>query len=143
MSRKYGYGSVHGAEGSWWYIGDVEAGEWPYKEVWRMPYTEGHDLAGRPPAELRAKFEELSGRGEYIESAPLAAVNIVELIADADDCAFDQPCAHGYRVETHAVYCHNEGWLYAPRKCHRHQGTEWEEPYPHEACGGFKPNMQA
>src|SRR3990167_11162825 len=36
------------------------------------------------------------------------AFNLVELIGGEDDCAFDQPCAFGHRVNGHAVYCHNE-----------------------------------
>jgi len=34
--------------------------------------------------------------------------NLVELIANEEDCAYDQECKYGYRVENHAVYCHNE-----------------------------------
>lgn len=33
--------------------------------------------------------------------------SLVELIANNDDCAFDQACVFGRRVEDHAVYCHN------------------------------------
>ena len=36
--------------------------------------------------------------------------NIVEMVADHEDCAFDQPCKYGHRVEGHAVYCHNDEW---------------------------------
>ena len=66
--------------------------------------------------------------------------NLVELVADADDedCAFDQPCIYGHRVETHAVYCHNNDWKDAPRKCRRtwYTGGETRD----EDCPGFKPN---
>lgn len=61
--------------------------------------------------------------------------NIVELAADAegeDDCAFDQPCCFGHRVESHAVYCHNEAWPDSPRKCRRNR-----DDYRHEDCPGF------
>ncbi len=72
------------------------------------------------------------------------AVNIVEMVA-GDDCAFDQKCAFGHRVEGHAVYCHNEAWPDAPTKCKR---GEWlvrfygGEPtdYRHEDCPGFVAN---
>lgn len=44
-------------------------------------------------------------------------INVVELMADVDDCAYDQLCKYGHRVEHHAVYCHNDKWADAPRKC--------------------------
>lgn len=70
--------------------------------------------------------------------------NLVELAADVSgsDCAFDQVCAHGHRVEGHAVYCHNEAWLNHPRKCRRRQHREsWDKAdYRHEECPGFYPN---
>lgn len=62
-------------------------------------------------------------------------VNLVEFLADEDDCAFDQPCAFGHRVEGHAVYCHNTAWPGAPRKCHRNRSD-----YLHEDCPGFVQN---
>lgn len=74
-------------------------------------------------------------------SAPIRerrAFNIVELAADAegeDDCAFDQPCCFGHRVETHAVYCHHEAWPDSPRKCRRNR-----DDYRHEDCPGFVAN---
>lgn len=65
-------------------------------------------------------------------------VNIVELVADHDDCAFDQPCKFGHRVECHAVYCHNDKWKEGPRKCRRtwYTGGEVRD----EDCEGFAPN---
>ena len=65
--------------------------------------------------------------------------NIVELIAEPEECAFDQPCRHGHRVETHAVYCHNQAWKDAPRKCRRtwYTGGSVRD----EDCGGFEPNL--
>lgn len=65
-------------------------------------------------------------------------INIVELIADDDDCAFDQPCKWGHRVEAHAVYCHNIGWADAPRKCRRAWYTGGRER--DEDCPGFAKN---
>ena len=65
-------------------------------------------------------------------------MNIAELIAEPYECTFDQPCKHGHRVETHAVYCHNQEWKGAPRKCRRtwHTGGEVRD----EDCEGFAPN---
>lgn len=65
-------------------------------------------------------------------------VNLVELVADADDCAFDQPCRFGHRVEMHAVYCHNDAWKDKPRKCHRTWYTGGKER--DEDCEGFERN---
>lgn len=62
--------------------------------------------------------------------------NIVEMIAD-DDCAFDQPCYFGHRVESHAVYCHNDAWSDGPRKCCR---SQHDPEHRHEDCPGFVPN---
>ena len=62
-------------------------------------------------------------------------MNIVEMIADEDDCAFDQPCKYGHRVEQHAVYCHNEEWKKAPRKCRRSWYTGGK--VRDENCEGF------
>jgi len=45
-------------------------------------------------------------------------INLIEMIADPEDCAFDQPCEFGYRVEHHAVYCHSDH-PNALRKCRR------------------------
>lgn len=63
---------------------------------------------------------------------------LVELVAEPDECAFDQPCAHGHRVECHAVYCHNEEWDDAPTKCRRTWYTGGEER--DEDCPGYVPN---
>lgn len=67
-------------------------------------------------------------------------VNLVELIAGEDECAFDQPCGYGHRVDGHAVYCHNEKWPDAPRKCRRtwYTGGEVRD----EDCEGFWPNPE-
>lgn len=71
------------------------------------------------------------------------AFNVVELMASAegsDDCAFDQPCKFGHRVEGHAVYCHNDAWESGPRKCRRtwYTGGETKD----EDCPGFQPNSE-
>jgi hypothetical protein len=69
------------------------------------------------------------------------ALNIVELVQEPDaDCAFDQPCKFGHRVEGHAVYCHNDAWTDSPRKCRRtwYSGGEIKD----EDCPGFQPNTE-
>jgi hypothetical protein len=69
------------------------------------------------------------------------AFNIVEAIQEQDaDCAFDQPCKFGHRVEGHAVYCHNDAWESGPRKCRRswYSGGEVKD----EDCPGYQPNPE-
>jgi len=72
--------------------------------------------------------------------------NIVEIAtAGDDDCAFDQPCYYGHRVESHAVYCHNETWPDSPHKCRRGEHCAWiygidVEKNKHENCPGFVAN---
>lgn len=63
-------------------------------------------------------------------------INLVELVSD--ESAFDQPCKYGNRVETHAVYCHNDQWKDAPRKCRRTWYTGGREK--DEDCQGFCAN---
>jgi hypothetical protein len=90
------------------------------------------------PPDVRAKYESLLGRGEFSTTESTGVVNIVELFAGAKDSAFDQPCAFGNRCGGHAVYCHNDDWLYSPRKCRRTwytRGTTRDED-----CPGFRPN---
>lgn len=65
--------------------------------------------------------------------------NIVEVIADPGECAFDQPCKFGNRVDGHAVYCHNELWEDSPRKCRRTWSSGGETKG--EDCPGFQPNQ--
>lgn len=64
-------------------------------------------------------------------------ISLVEL-AYADESAHDQPCKHGNRVDGHAVYCHNEEWPDAPRKCRRTWYTAGE--VRDEDCPGFAAN---
>lgn len=110
--------------------------------VWSMPWLPEHDELGEPPLEFRQKYEALLRASGWVPVMEEPQVNVVEMIADEDDCAWDQPCAHGHRVEHHAVYCHNKAWLYAPSKCRRHRGPSvWsDKPWPHEECPGFMPN---
>lgn len=67
--------------------------------------------------------------------------NLVELIADDADQAFDQRCAYGHRLGEHAVYCHNDKWKDAPMKCRRtwYWGED-EEDCQDEDCPGYEPN---
>lgn len=65
------------------------------------------------------------------------AFNIVEAVTE-DDCAWDQRCKFGHRVEGHAVYCHNDAWVDGPRKCRRTWYTNGE--VKDEDCPGFQPN---
>ena len=68
-------------------------------------------------------------------------VNIVELIAAGEDrdCAFDQPCKYGRRVEEYAVYCHNLEWAESPMKCRRTWYTNGK--VRDEDCRGFAQNL--
>ena len=136
--RRYTYGVLLSfTDEGGWYIED----RLTRKVVWRMPYLREHGYLAEPPAELRAEYERLIGWKAGMRRVDFA--NVVEMIAD-EDCAFDQPCAHGYRVEQHAIYCHNTTWLYAPSKCtfcsktgERHEGC-----VPHAECPGYKQNEQ-
>lgn len=67
-------------------------------------------------------------------------MNLVEFCAATEDCAFDQPCIYGHRVEDHAVYCHNDHWKDAPRKCRQSWYYGGEKGYEDKDCPGFKPN---
>ena len=53
-----------------------------------------------------------------------------------EDCAYDQPCKYGYRVDGHSVYCENPKM--PNRKCHNTWFTGGE--YKDEDCEGYKPN---
>lgn len=66
----------------------------------------------------------------------ITQLNRVELVAETDACAWDQPCAFGHRVDDHAVYCHHAEWTESPRKCRRGRSSD----YRHEDCPGFLAN---
>ena len=110
------------------------------KVVWKRLKTDADDECDPYPDDVKAEYERLCGRGEFINwDEPPPMPNIVEMMTDGDeDCAWDQPCAFGHRVGGHAVYCHNERWLYAPRKCRRTWYTGGKRR--DEDCRGFKPN---
>ena len=63
--------------------------------------------------------------------------NLVEA-SSADSSNFNQSCKYGNLVDGHAVYCHNDGWKEAPRKCRRtwYTGGVTRD----EDCEGFSPN---
>lgn len=103
--------------------------------VWSMPWLDEHNGLDEPPLELRQKYEALLTESGFRIEEEAEHPNLVEMVADSDECAWDQPCAHGHRVGGHAVYCHNSRWLYAPTKCHRN-ATDW----PHAKCPGFLAN---
>ncbi len=69
-------------------------------------------------------------------------INLVELVADPEECAFDQQCIYGHRVNGHAVYCHNDKWIDAPRKCRQSWYWGGREGYQDKDCSGFKPNPE-
>jgi len=78
---------------------------------------------------------------KFIEPEGGAMPNVVEILAEPRACGFDQPCAFGHRVEEHAVYCHNEQWVDAPRKCRRTWYTGGKRR--DEDCPGFEPNPRS
>ncbi len=66
-------------------------------------------------------------------------LNLVELIAgDEEGGGQNQPCVFGNLVVDHSVYCHNEAWPDAPRKCRRtwYTGGKTRD----EDCPGYTPN---
>ena len=113
--------------------------------VWRRARDENENLGDHYwPQDMRAKYESLTGQLEFDPNwEGLSDKNLVEMISDNSECAWDQPCKFGYRVEDHAVYCHNAGWLYAPTKCHRRQSDSIHgSAHPHEKCPGYFPNTR-
>lgn len=108
--------------------------------VWSRPYVEGEDCEGRPfPKDVRQKYEELVGKPEFDPNwQGDYAVNLVELVDDEDGSGWNLPCRWAYCVANHSNYCHNDGWLYSPRKCRR--GSLWYGDEPFETCPGFAPN---
>lgn len=114
--------------------------------VWSMPHEPEHWELDEPPMEFRAKYEALNGADGSVRAdpdwrPPDAVPGVVELMDDADGSGFNQPCRFGYLVDGYAVYCHNERWLYAPRKCRRTWYTGGERR--DEDCPGFLPREEA
>jgi hypothetical protein len=90
-------------------IGESDEPSKVVAEMFSLPYAKRARLVGRP-------------------------LNIVELVGDP---SFNQSCRFGSLVEGHAVYCHNDWWVDAPRKCRRtwYTGGEIRD----EDCPGFEP----
>jgi len=65
--------------------------------------------------------------------------NLVEICSDPQQCAYDQQCKFGYRVEDHAVYCHNDLWDDSPYKCRQAWFTGGK--INDEECIGFQPRI--
>ena len=142
--RRYTYSLVFGSANprGEWKITDMGDRGYSLDDdpvVFRCPTDEKDEF--EMPATFKAKYEELCGRPEFIEFDEDAACGttnqIVEMIT-SDESRFDQLCKFGCLVPGHSVYCHNDGWLYSPRKCHRtwYTGGETRD----EDCPGFKPN---
>lgn len=133
---QYGISICFDASGGFWQITQLNQGiEGPV--VFSFPYRPEHEELEEPPEEVRHEYERLI---EYDPNASSKiAVNAVEVISDGTKCAFDQPCRYGYRVESHAVYCHNLRWLYSPRKCRRtwYTGGDIRD----EDCPGFEARL--
>lgn len=102
------------------------------KVIWTLPHKEDHWELEEPPLELRMEYERLLATEP--KSEPNPCFNAVELFGSE----FNQRCEFGALVEHHAVYCHNQEWLYAPRKCKRTWATEGR--IRDEDCPGYKPN---
>ena len=98
----------------------------------RFPNDEEWNREG-PPPRVRAEYERIIKYNPAAGNPP--SVNVVELLAG--DASFDQPCRYGGLVDGHAVYCHNDSWLYAPRKCRRSWHTNGE--VRDEDCEGYAP----
>jgi len=62
-------------------------------------------------------------------------INLVEM---CEEGKWNQPCKFGHLIEGHAVYCHNDTWEDAPRKCRRTWYTGGEER--DEDCEGYEKN---
>lgn len=139
---KYSYFLRFTSEGGAdWYVVDISKrsaeNDWDGEVLFKHPYSETElDDSGEPPMAVREVYERLIGHVPGQQQEP--ALNLVEMAAEDDDCAFDQPCAYGHRVEGHAVYCHNTSWLYSPRKCRRSWYTGGE--VRDEDCKGYRPN---
>lgn len=132
---KFGYFLTYDEEhrdGLWCiYVGDFHDAIGNGENIVFRCYGETQDN-GNPPAELCAEYERLIGYKGEQQPEPF---NIVEqILADPEECAFDQPCAWGHNVKGHSVYCHNTAWLYAPRKCRR----GWDGT--HTSCAGYRKN---
>lgn len=57
---------------------------------------------------------------------------------EEEDTAYGQSCAYGFRCGGHAVYCNNNEWKDAPRKCRRNWYTGGD--IRDEDCPGYLRN---
>lgn len=142
LRERYSYALqfMRGEHGIWIIYDTQKAPFWDKESIiFETPY-DPNDHGDEPPKALRDEYERLI---EWDASAPDAGdfVNLVELMCADDDGGFDQPCHYGNRVEGHAVYCHNDWWLYSPRKCHRTWYTGGERR--DEDCPGYRPNARS
>lgn len=110
--------------------------------VWSSPVLpeDAEEGAPYPPTRLRVEYERLLREDGFVfpKDGDPSPLNLVEMCASPEEQSAQQPCAYGGLVEGHAVYCHNEGWLYSPRKCRRtwYTGGKVRD----EDCEGFKTN---
>ena len=137
ISKEY---FVDGGESGFWRIRDLDnrlkdLSDYPGKIAWQRAVVDG-EVFDRYPADVRAAFERLTGRSEFSDASKPESPNVVEMIDDEPGSGFNQICRYGYLVEGHAVYCHNDRWLYAPRKCRRTWATGGE--VRDEDCRGFE-----
>lgn len=125
-SPMYGVGSlkeINGSDGNAAFVGFKTS---EAQTQWFDGFTQAKALADALtapwPQPMPEPHEEMTS-DQIVEASALI---------DGDDCAFDQPCHFGHRVDGHAVYCHNDAWPSSPRKCRRNRID-----YRHEDCPGF------
>ena len=140
---RFYYSYTFNGEGSVWLISKKPDGR-SYAligqdEVVFEYQCDGYGDELEPPQPVRDKYEELIEYNPHY--SPSSRANLVEMIADEDEVGFNQACRFGSLVEGHAVYCHNDKWLYGPRKCRRtwYTGGEVRD----EDCEGFEPSPNA
>lgn len=140
---RYGISAEFSADGDSWVIRDYssalpDGSNYPGNIVWRREIKVGEFGADQYPPDLRAEYERLTGLPEFYAPPEGNHPNIFNLVELVEDGNFNQKCRFGKLVDGHAVYCHNNGWLYAPRKCRRtwYTGGEVRD----EDCRGFAPN---
>ena len=113
--------------------GPPDGWKWISHEEWN------HLADSSEPSKVIAEWLGLPFQ-KYLDGVVNPVPNVVELVSDGE-CAWDQPCRFGHRVEDYAVYCHNARWIDSPRKCHRRQkASAWQKAWPHEECPGYEPN---
>lgn len=146
LRDKYSYASSV-RNGKWVYVifevakqWDIdEKSDWPIGGIVARIECDGEWDGDGPPPNVRAEYERIiQYKPRPVDLNPLTRPGVVEIIAEPEECSFNQPCIFGHLVDGHAVYCHNEHWLYAPRKCRRSWATGGERR--DEDCEGYAPN---